>query len=99
MAYFLDLFSPETYEAFGRSDGTISGFRLRQRNAAARVKPGDRLLCYMTRLSRWTGLLEVLDGPFIDDKPIFYAEDDPFVVRFRVDPLVWLPVEKSVPIH
>jgi hypothetical protein len=29
MAYFIDLFSPETYEAFGRSSRDISGFRLR----------------------------------------------------------------------
>ncbi|HWO88935.1 MAG TPA: hypothetical protein VNL98_07280 [Gemmatimonadales bacterium] len=99
MAYYLDLFSPETYEAFGRSDRTISGFRLRQRNVAQRVKSGDKFVCYMTRLSRWMGLLEVLEGPFIDQTPIFYPENDPFVVRFRVRELVWLPVEKAVPIH
>ncbi len=99
MAYYLDLFSPETYEAFGRSGRTISGFRLRQRNVAQRVKCGDKFVCYMTRLSRWIGLLEVLEGPFIDRTPIFYPEDDPFVVRFRVRELVWLPVEKAVPIH
>ena len=99
MAYYLDLFSPETYEAFGHSDKSISGFRMRQHNVAHRIKPGDKFVCYMTRLSRWIGLLEVLDGPFVDDKPIFYPEDDPFVVRFHVRPLVWLPVEKAIPIH
>ncbi|GBD25298.1 hypothetical protein HRbin30_00613 [bacterium HR30] len=92
-------FSPETYEAFGRSDRTISGFRLRQRNVAQRVKSGDKFVCYMTRLSRWIGLLEVREGPFIEQTPICYPEDDPFVVRFRVRELVWLPVEKAVPIH
>jgi hypothetical protein len=53
----------------------------------------------MTRLTRWIGLLEVLEGPFIDNTPFFYPEDDPFVVRFRVRELVWLPVEKAIPIH
>jgi hypothetical protein len=33
------------------------------------------------------------------NKPIFYPESDPFVVRFSVKPIVWLPVEKSIPIH
>lgn len=99
MTYFLNLFSPETYAAFGRSDRSVSGFRPRQGNAATRVRPGDMLICYMTRLSRWVGLLEVLDGPFSDTTPIFYPEDDPFNVRFRVRPLVWLPVDKAVPIH
>jgi hypothetical protein len=98
MGHFLDLFSPETYEAFARSDRTTSGFRLRHQNAASRIKPGDKLICYMTKLSRWFGFLEIIDGPYQDDKPIFYAEADPFVVRFRVKPLVWLPVEKAVPI-
>lgn len=99
MAYFTDLFSPETYEAFSASDRSVSGFRLRQHNIAKRIKPGDKLVCYMTKLSRWGGVLEVLDGPYIDEKPIFYPEADPFVVRFRVKPTVWLPVDKAVPIH
>lgn len=99
MGYFLDLFSPETYEAFTRSDQSVSGFRRRHLNAAERVKPGDKLVCYMTRLSRWFGLLEVLEGPFQDDKPIFYSDNDPFVVRFRVRPMVWLPVDKAIPIY
>jgi predicted RNA-binding protein len=99
MAYYLDLFSPETYEAFARSERSISGFRMRQRNVARRITPGDKFICYMTRLSRWMGLLEVLEGSFVDETPIFYPENDPFVVRFRVRPLVWLPVEKAIPIH
>jgi len=99
MSYFLDLFSPETYEAFGRSDRSISGFRKRHLGIARRVKPGDQLLCYMTKLSRWFGILDVLEGPFVDDTPIYTPEGDPFVVRFRVKPAVWLSVEKGVPIH
>ena len=99
MAYYLDLFSPETYEAFSRSDRTVTGFRMRQQNVAGRINPADKLVCYMTKLSRWVGLLEVLEGPFVNDNPIFYPEDDPFVVRFRVQPSVWLPVEKGIPIH
>ena len=99
MAYYLDLFSPETYVAFDRSDKSVSGFRLRHKNTAERVKPGDKLVCYMTKLSRWFGILEVVDGPYQDDAPIFYPDADPFVIRFHVKPLIWLPVEKSIPIH
>ena len=50
----------------------------------------------MTRLSRWVGALEVIDGPFIDNTPIFLPENDPFVVRFRVRPVVWLDVDKAI---
>ena len=52
------------------------------------MKKGDRLLCYMTKLSRWIGILEVASEVFQDDTPIFYEKDDPFVARFKVKPLV-----------
>lgn len=99
MAYYIDLFSPETYGAFAASDQGVSGFRMRQMSAAAGIKPGDKLVCYMTRLSRWVGILEVVSDYFLDDAPIFLPEADPFQVRFRVRPLVWLAPEKSIPIQ
>jgi hypothetical protein len=99
VAYYLNLFSPETYEAFGKSERSVSGFRERQQNAADKIKPGDRLLCYMTRLSRWIGLLEVESEFYKDDTPIFYPSDDPFIIRFKVKTVAWLPKEKAIPIH
>ena len=68
MAYFLNLFSPETYEAFSESNRDISGFSLRQWNAAKRVCPSDKLICYMTQLSRWVDHLKVesMVCPFAD---------------------------------
>jgi hypothetical protein len=99
MKYFLNLFSPETFNAFAQSDRTISGFRERHRQAAGRVQVGDRLICYVTRLSRWSGLLEVCSLPFEDSAPIFYLENDPFRVRFKVKPLIWLELDRSVPIY
>src|SRR5690349_20545002 len=81
VAYYIDLFSPETYGAFTRSKRDVSGFRLRHKRAADQIKPGDILVCYLTRLSRWFGLLEVVDGPFVNDTPVFVPEYDPFVVR------------------
>ena len=99
MAYYIDLFSPETYEAFARSSRKTSGFRLRHKRMAERVSPSDIFVCYLTRLSRWCGLLEVVEGPFIDDKAIFVPESDPFVIRFHVRPVVWLDVDTAIPIH
>lgn len=99
MTYYIDLFSPETYETFAKSDRDVSGFRLRQESAASRVQIGDKLICYMVKLSRWIGILEVTSTYYKDNSPLFYESNDPFVVRFKVKPLVWLPKEKSIPIH
>jgi len=43
--------------------------------------------------------LEVKSDYVIDKKPIFYSEGDPFIIRFKVRPLIWLPLEKAIPIR
>jgi predicted RNA-binding protein len=98
MAYYTDLFSPETYEAFSKSDRSVSGFRTTQRTAASKITVGDKLVCYMTELGRWVGVLKVLSECYEDDSPIFLPEDDPFIIRFRVEPSIWLEKEYAIPI-
>jgi hypothetical protein len=98
MAYYIDLFSPDTYQAFTKSDKSTSGFRDRQKGVAAGIKPGDKLICYITKLSRWVGVLEVTSNFFINDKPIFTQTADPFIVRFNVKPNIWLTLENGIPI-
>ncbi|MBN1137745.1 MAG: hypothetical protein JXM73_14250 [Anaerolineae bacterium] len=99
MAYYTDLFSPETYEAFSRSPRNVSGFRKTQIKAASRIKVGDKFICYMTKLSRWIGVLKVESAFYEDDIPLFFPQDDPFVIRFKITPLVWLAKEAAIPIH
>jgi hypothetical protein len=97
--YWTNLFTPATYEAFSQSDRSISGFRESQRHMAQRVQPGDVFVCYMVYLSRWIGVLEALEGPFVDRSPRFVPDNDPFVVRFRVRCRVWLSRDQTIPIH
>jgi len=98
MNYYINLFSPTTYEAFCLSTKNISGFRKRQEKTASNVNIGDKFICYMTKISRWVGILEVISDHFIDNTPIFYKQDDPFIVRFKVNTITWLEKEKGVPI-
>lgn len=101
MNYYIDLFSPETAGAFLKSSQDISGFRISQKTYIdnRKIGPGDIFICYVTRIQRFVGALEVKESYFVDDKPIFTYEDDPFVLRFKVEPIVWLPIEKGIPIH
>jgi hypothetical protein len=101
MNYYIDLFSPETAEAFSNSAKDISGFRISRKTYVTNqeIGPGDKFICYVTRIQRIVGLFEITSKPFEDSKPIFYRENDPFVLRFKVKPLVWLPLEKAIPIH
>jgi hypothetical protein len=96
MRYYLDLFTPETWAAFRKHGGGISGFREKQRKSAERIEPGDIFLCYLVRVSRWCGVLQIASKNFTDTTPIF-LNPDPFVVRFRVQPLITLDLEQSIP--
>jgi len=99
MAYFTDLFTVDTYQAFFSSDRTVSGFRETQTGMAKRLQHGDKLVAYVKGISRWSGVLEVISGPFVDRTPLFVPENDPFVVRFRVKAAPALPLDHSIPIR
>ena len=98
MTFYLNLFTDETWSAFRQRGAQVSGFSYRQRKMAKeRVKVGDIFLCYMAGPSRWCGALKITSEAFEDDTPIF-RDPDPFVIRFEVEPLVMLNLEKSIPI-
>jgi hypothetical protein len=100
MTYWLDLFTPYTWARFRDHGEKISGFRPRQRKTAfERVESGDIFLCYLVKLSRWCGVLEVKSGAFKDASPIFADDNDPFVLRFHVVPKVALDFEYAIPIE
>lgn len=101
MNYFIDLFSPETAKAFEQSKKDISGFRISRKTYVENqnIGPKDKFICYATRLQRFIGVLEVKSKYFVDQTPIFTNENDPFELRFNVEPLVWLPLIKGISIH
>jgi hypothetical protein len=101
MNYFIDLFSPETANAFSNSSRDVSGFRISRKTYIENqnIGPGDKFICYITRLQRFVGVLEIKEKYFIDETPLFASENDPFILRFKVEPIVWLPLENAIPIR
>ncbi|MCE2500479.1 MAG: hypothetical protein J4G13_06410 [Dehalococcoidia bacterium] len=102
MDYHLDLFTPATWQAFVDAGSGVTGFRQRhKRLASERVNKGDFFLCYLTRLSRWCGMLRVVSEMYEDGSPLL-ADQDPYVqfpIRFAVEPLVVLEPALSIPIR
>lgn len=98
MNYWLDLFTPHTWTNFRAHGAVVSGFRPSQRKVAfEEVKEGDLLICYVVKVSRWSGLLEVVSRAYEDDTPIFEASNDPFQIRFKVDPKIVLDFDQAIP--
>ncbi|WP_125461528.1 MULTISPECIES: hypothetical protein [Rhodomicrobium] len=100
MPYFLNLFSPETWTAFREAGCTVTGFSRHQKTQAQRSLALDSVfLCYLVGLGRWCGALKIESEAYIDETPLFKQETDPFIIRFRVSPLVVLDPEHALPIR
>src|SRR5258708_12882319 len=79
-SYWLDLFTGATWQEFLDGGAQISGFREIRWNTVQQIKPGDYLICYLTGISRWVGILEVVSDPFKDDTQIWKPEVFPSLV-------------------
>lgn len=96
MTYWLDLFTGTTWKEFRDAGSRVSGFSQRRKSFVAGIKPGDILLCYLTGVMRWVGVLEVI-GPSDDRNPIW--KDAEFPLRFAVKPLILLNPEHGIPMQ
>src|SRR5579864_2959610 len=99
MAAYLDLFTPETWSAFLKRGRDVSGFRVWGRVIASKIRHDDIFICYLVGLSRWIGALRVLSSAYEDSAPYFVEQEDPFVIRFKVEPIVTLEPVRGIPIR
>jgi len=95
-AYWLDLFTPVTWQEFLDAGGKVSGFRETQWSRLQKAKVGDYFLCYITGISRWVGLLEVTSEAFRDTTIIW--KDESFPCRIKVKVISKLTLETGVPV-
>ena len=98
MRYWLNLFSPRTWEDFRANGSGVSGFSENNWTRAKRIQFGDVFLCYLIGAKRWIGALRVVGDRYLDeDHKIF--RDGLYPVRFQVEPIVALDPECGVPIE
>jgi len=95
-SYWLDLFTWTTWKEFIDAGGKVSGFRESRWKTVQKLKPGDYLLGYLTGVSRFLSVLEVISAPYKDSTPIWKDEDFPSRVKVKI--LVELTPETAVPV-
>lgn len=79
--YWLGLFTGKTWETFIKSEASVSGFRRRRQKILEKIQPGDYLICYITGIQRFIGVLEVQTKVYLDETPIW--EDEIFPCRLN----------------
>ncbi len=94
--YWLDLFTGTSWNEFKIAGAKVSGFRESRWNSVQKIKPGDYLICYLTGISRFIGILEIIDMPYKDTTPIW--KDDVFPCRLKVKVVAELQLETAVPV-
>lgn len=93
--YWHAVFSTTTWREFSDHGSKVAGFPLVRWGLVKRLQPGDYLLCYVTRICRWIGVLEVVSQPYNDETPIWSKPI--FPCRVSVKPLITLTFETALP--
>jgi len=94
--YYIALFNEETWNEFLEKGSSVYGTTLSKRRNIEKIIPGDFLVCYVTKLSRFVGLLEISSKAYVDDSHVW--ESNIYPSRINVHPVYILKVINGIPI-
>jgi hypothetical protein len=95
-SHWLDLFTGTTWKEFIEAGASVSGFPESRWKVVQQVRLGDYLLCYITGISRFIGVLEVAKAGYKDSTRLWH--DELYPCRLGVKPIVTLTPEMAIPI-
>ena len=96
-SYWTAVFTPKTWDEFLKAKEKVSGHPEKKWKAVQKINPGDYLLAYLTGLSRFVGILEVVSPPYRENSQIW--EDGIYPCRVKVKIVINLTPETAVSIH
>jgi hypothetical protein len=93
---YLGVFTVESWREFKRHGGAVMGFNEKKAGIAGRLAVGDRILCYLSKVSAFVGWIEVTGKAYRDETPLW--TDGLYPVRLPVRVGAELPLANAVPI-
>ena len=94
--YYLALFNEETWNEFLDMGSSIYGTTLNKQKRMETINAGDFLICYVTKIARFVGLLDITSKAYLDDHRIW--KNDIYPVRVNVQPVYILEATNGIPI-
>jgi predicted RNA-binding protein len=96
-AYWIIVGSPENFARTAERGFTVQGIKSRHRKKAERMKPGDKIVYYLTGRKAFAGVATI-ESPYFEDSeriwesgdPKKTAEEYPFRVRIAPDAILSL---------
>lgn len=100
--YWIVVGSPDNFERTAEHGFTVQGLKSRHRKKAKRMKPGDKIIYYLTGRKAFGGIVTI-ESPYFErheriwesSDPKKAAEDYPF--RVSIGPDIVLPVVDAIP--
>lgn len=78
------------------------GFKSTRRAEVSKMKPGDKLIFYLTKIMKFGGLAEITSGYFEDHEKVFASEKKPgedYPFRVKVKPEIILTPEQYLDVR
>jgi predicted RNA-binding protein len=106
VTYWIVVGSPENYEIARERGFDMFGFKSTRRRESAEMKPGDKLVFYLTGVMKFGGVADVTSEVYEDHTPVFKSEkkpgeDYPFRVKTKADRALdrdqWVDVKEMAP--
>jgi EVE domain len=94
MTYWLGIDTPEVWAEAQRKDNNRFGFSTGRRKSVEQIRPGDRIVNYMTKKKRFFAVWEVPRGSVYDPDNKLAAKEFPECVE--VSKIVELPPEGGI---
>ena len=95
--HYLGLFTVNSWREFLANGGGVMGFNEKKRTAVAKLSAGDIILCYLSKVSAFVGILEVTGQVYCDSTPIW--TDGIFSTRLPVKTLTARGLSNALPIR
>jgi predicted RNA-binding protein len=103
MSAWIVVGSPENFEIAKSRGFDMFGFKSTRRRESAEMKPGDKIIFYLTGVMKFGGIITIKSDVYEDHTPIFKSEkkpgeDYPFRARTEPDRVLdkdqWLDVKE-----
>ena len=94
--HYLGLFTVDSWREFLSHGGEVMGFNEKKATTVSKLSPGDRILCYLSKVSAFVGVLEVTGPSYFEATPVW--SDGIFPIRLPVRIIVELPLSTAMPI-
>jgi hypothetical protein len=100
-AYWIVVGSPDNFARTAEHGFTVQGFKSRHRKKAERMKPGDKIVYYLTGRKAFAGIVTVT-SPYFESHERIWESGDPkkavedYPFRVEIVPEVVLPVADAI---